>query len=200
MHKKLILAALVSALCLGTAFADDHKEVFTAFAVNMSNVGPGAATTFTIQIDRWSSAEDRERLLKTLMDEGHDKFMDALRDEDEVGFVRGHGRVAARNPFPSTRLHFAFESVQDGERHITLVTDRPISGREAMANNRSLDYDTSAVVMKFPKGADKDGKSKGSGTMYVALKLGVDKKTGHLKVEEWANEGLRLTDITSEKK
>ena len=105
----------------------------------------------------------------------------------------GHGAAARANPFPSTRLHYAFQTVEDGQRKITLVTDRPISNREAMANSRSLDYDTSVITMEFPT-ADGE-KAEGKGQLHRALKVAPNKKTGHLDVEEIGNEAVRLTDI-----
>lgn len=196
--KHKILAMMVVGLVLAVSavtLAADEREEYTAFAVNMSGSGPSGATTFQITIDRWSTEEERTMLLNTLQTKGHDDFMDALRDSKETGFVRGHGRIAGANPFPSTRLHYAFQSVQDGKRHITLVTNRPISNREAMNNSRSLDYDTSVITMEFPA----DGGKKGKGSMYVALKVEIDKKSGHLKVEEAGNEPVRLTDIERKK-
>ena len=105
----------------------------------------------------------------------------------------GHGPLARANPFPSTRLHYAYQSVEDGQRKITLVTDRPISNREAMANSKSLDYDTSVVTMEFPV-ADGE-KATGKGSLHRALKVAPNKKTGHLDVEEIGNEPIRLTEI-----
>ena len=60
------------------------------------------------------------------------------------------------------------------------MTDRPISGREAASGNRSLDYDTSVLIMEFPAG-DKD--ADGAGTLHLALELEYDDKDGKLHVE-----------------
>ena len=177
--------------------AEDEQEVYTAFAVNMSGAGRSGATTFQITITRWSTVEERTMLINTLMKKGHDEFMKALREQKETGFVMGHGPVARANPFPSTRLHFAYQSVEDGQRKITLVTDRPIGMREAASASRSLDYDTTVITMEFPAGDDENADGKGS--LYRALKVAPDKKTGHLNVEEIGNEAVRLTEITRNK-
>ena len=76
--------------------------------------------------------------------------MKALRKQKKSGFMRDHGRVAEVNPMPSTRLHYAWQTVRDGKRHITLITDRHITLAEQRANQRSLVHNTTAVKMEFP--------------------------------------------------
>ncbi len=192
----MLVVSLVLMVSAMTALADE-KEVYTAFAVNMSGAGRSGATTFTMTITRWSTDEERTMLINTLMKKGHDAFMKALRKNEETGFVMGHGAAARANPFPSTRLHYAYQSVEDGQRKITLVADSPIGMREAASASRSLDYDTTVITMEFPV-ADGE-KAKGKGSLHRALKLAPDKKTGHLKVEEIGNEAVRLTQITRDK-
>ena len=164
----------------------------------VSGAGRSGTTTFTITIDRWSSVEERNLLLTTLKEKGHDEFIKALRAQAEVGFVLVRGRSAARSP--SIRLHYAFQSVGDGQRQITLVTNRPISNAEAMSAGKSLDYDTSIVRMQFPAEEGGDREVQGKGSLYRAVKVGFSEKTGHLDAEVVGNEAVRLTDIRSEKK
>ncbi len=196
---KIVFLAAVIALSatIGLA-AQDEKEVFTVHAVNMSGAGRSGTTTFTITINRWSSAEERNLLLTTLKEKGHDEFIKALRAQKEVGFVRGHLPSVARSP--SIRLQYAFQSVEDGQREITLVTNRPISNAEAMSAGKSLDYDTSIVRMQFPAEEGGDKKVQGKGSLYRAVKVGFSEKTGHLDAEVVGNEAVRLTDIRSQKK
>ncbi len=86
--------------------------------------------------------------------------------------------------------------IDDGKRHVMLVTDRPIGMREASSLSRSLDYDTTVISMEFPvdnKDAD------GTGLLYMALKIRYDDKEKKLKVEEWGQQPTRLTKITRDK-
>lgn len=193
----VVMALAVSAMTV--LAGDDKKEVFTAFAVNMGATGPAGATTFEITITRWSTEDERAQLLQTLQEKGHKDFMKALRKLKETGFVEGSGVAARLNPFPSTRLHYAYQVVENGVRHILLVTDRPIGMREAASGNRSLDYDATAIQFEFPAEETQGKKTKGKGLMYMALKIGVDKDTKKMKVEEWGNEPIRLTDIQRRK-
>lgn len=189
------MTLVVVALALsGIAQAqDDTKEVYSAFAVNM---GQGKSGTFQINITRWSTNEERLMLLNTLKEKGHDEFMKALRKQKETGFVQGRGMAARANPFPSTRLHSAWQSEKDGKRQVVLVTDRPISMREAASGSRSLDYDTSVIIMEFPTD-DKD--ADGTGLLHMALKIRYDDKEKKLEVEELGQQPTRLTKITRQK-
>ena len=191
----VVIALAMSVMTVVAADDKDKKEVYNAFAVNMGATGPAGATTIQITITRWSTEEERAALLQTLQEKGHKEFMKALRKQKETGFVEGRGMGARLNPFPSTRIHYAYQVVEKGVRHIMLVTDRPIGMREAASGSRSLDYDATAIQFEFPAEETEGKKTKGKGALYMALKLSVDKKTKKMKVEEWGNEPVRLPDI-----
>ena len=110
--------------------------------------------------------------------------------------MMGHGAAARANPFPSTRLHYAWQYEKDGKREVVLVTDRPISMGEAASASRSLDYDTTVITMEFPTD-DKD--AEGTGLLHMALKIRYDDKEKKLKVEELGQQPTRLTKITRKK-
>ena len=56
----------------------------------------------------------------------------------------------------------------DGKRIVVLVTDRNMSMAEVMRNNRSKEYDISAIVMDLQQG--EDGREKGHlGTQPMRL-------------------------------
>ncbi len=185
------IVAVVAALGLtAMAHAQDNKEVYSAFVVNMGGAA-GMSGTLSINITRWTTNEERTMLLNTLKEKDHDEFMKALRNQEETGFVRALGRLASRNPFPSTRLYYAWQYEKDGKRVVVLMTDRPISGREAASSIRSMEYDTSVLIMEFPAG-DKD--ADGTGTLHLALKL--EFKEGRLHAESLGQDDTRLTRIT----
>src|SRR6476659_33200 len=89
--RKSILGDLTAlALLAGatTVIAQDSKpiEKFTAFAANLEK---GKAGIVEIAITRWSTDEERERLLTTLQEFGRDKLVDELQKiKPPVGYVR----------------------------------------------------------------------------------------------------------------
>lgn len=72
-----------------------------------------------------------------------------------------------------------------------------MSMAEVMRNNRSTEYEVSAIVMELEKG--EDGKEKGQGTLFLATKLGFDKDKKKLEIESLGYEPIRLTNIKREK-
>lgn len=188
-----MLPVFVAAIAITTiVHGQDMKETYEAFAVQMGGGAQGASGTIEINITRWSSNDERIMLLSTLKEKGHDEFMDALRDQEETGFVQGHGRLARASAFPSTRLRGAWQYIHDSKRTVVLVTDRPIGMREAASASRSRDYDTSVLIMEFPS-VDKD--AEGSGTLHLALKVRYDEENDRLDLEELGQQSTRLTKI-----
>ena len=134
-----ILVLTASGMVAWASQDDEERETFVAFAVNMSNVGPGGSSTIQITIDRWSTDEERQQLIDALVEEGSEELLKVLQKQEETGFIRGQGAAARLNPFPSTRLRYARDMEVDGKRIIRLATDRPIGFREAVQNPRTMD-------------------------------------------------------------
>ena len=159
----------------------------------MSNIATGTSTVVSMHVTRWSSEAERTALLTVLMEHGQDEFVKALRKEKEAGWFRSTARASMRTAFPSVRVHYAHQYEEGGKRHITLVTNRPIGAREAMANSRTMDYDVTAIQFEVP--ADKDSKEKGKGTFVIGMELGYDKEKKRLKIEGYSTEPVRLTEV-----
>lgn len=161
---------------------------FTALAVNMSNIPTGTsgrAQTVEIEITRWSTDAERDRMITLLKDKGQDALLKALQDAPKVGYIRTPDSLAYD-------LHFAREREWgDGGRRIFLATDRPIGFWEASNRPRSLDYPLTLIEMRL----NHDGK--GEGKLTVAAKAGIEADT--LVLENYADQPVRLTEVTREK-
>ena len=60
-----------------------------AIAVNMSGVGRTQAQTLTIVIERWSSDQERQKLLDVLIEKDADRLLDALQKvKPRAGYIR----------------------------------------------------------------------------------------------------------------
>ena len=92
----------------------------------MSNISTGSrAQTIQIEITRWSTDGERDRLLGILKAKGEDALLTALQQAPKVGSIRTPDSLAYN-------LHFAREQEWgDGGRRIFMATDRPISFWEA---------------------------------------------------------------------
>lgn len=183
-------AALGSLICLAMAAApprlsaQNAKETFTGFAVNL-NAG-GRTATVEITIDRWSTDAERDRLLSILQEEkdvtrANEQLLRALEDLPEVGTIR----------MPTSLgwdLHFARQTpLGDGRRRIVLGTNRPIGFREAVNRPRTIDYPFTIVQIEV----DADGR--GQGKILPGTRLYID--DGELVLENYDALPVQFNEI-----
>lgn len=179
----IVLAVLFLMGAAGAAAREEKPiEKFTAFAASL---GTGKAGTVEIAISRWSTDEERERLLTTLQEFGRDKLIDELQKiRPPVGYIRTPTSLAydlyyARNhPAP------------DGGRRIVLATNRRVSFREAAYNTRSMQYQFTLVELHI----DKNGK--GDGKIVPAAKVTWDKDAKRIEIENYNALPVDLLQVT----
>ena len=77
----MLAAAAAATLMTSPAGAQTtgEKLLITAFAVNMSNIGPGSSAVVEIDIDRWSTAAERAHLITTMVEKKENELLKALR-------------------------------------------------------------------------------------------------------------------------
>ena len=196
MSTRFLRQSVVAAICgvvvaAGMASRVDAQtkggpERYNATAINMGS-GPAVAGRVLIQVDRWTSPADREKLLKLFVEKGADKLLDALQDSPKVGYIR----------LPQTLawdLRYAFESpLPEGGRRVVLVTDRPIGFKEAASSSRRLDYPFTMIEIRFTP----DGAGVGKMSVYTKISLSKDKQT--IELENYGIEPVRLTEVRIEK-
>jgi hypothetical protein len=161
----------------------------TAFAVNLSGVGRTRPTTLDIVIERWSTDEEKDKLLTTLVEKGEDKLMDMVQDiKPRAGFIRTTQslgwdiQIARYGELPS------------GGYRIIFVTDRPMSFYELRNNTRSRDYDFMVCEIRLNK------EGKGEGKLAAGTKITYDKDKKQVTLENYGIEPVRLTSVTADMK
>jgi hypothetical protein len=165
-----------------------EREVFTAFAVNMSNVASGARSgTVEIAIERWSSEAERDRLLSALIEKGPDGLLSALQKTPRAGYIRAPGSLGYD-------LHYARQVPrEDGGRRILIATDRRISFLEARNQPRSYDYKFTLLELRL------DQNDEGEGKMAWATKITYNKDKKAIELENYASEPVRLSEVKKSK-
>ena len=174
------------------AQTNDEKLEISAFAVNMSNIATGSNAQVQLTINAWSTAEERERLITTVLEKGSD----ALLRELQKAPVKGRFRIpTARQPDPhhlalGIDVHYAWQSpLDDGGRRIVLATDRYIGFNEARSQPRSIDYPITLIEIRVDKAGN------GQGKMAVATKISFDKKKNQIELENYSSEPVRLNNV-----
>jgi len=160
----------------------------TAFAVNMSGVGRANPQTLQIAIERWTTDEERKKLVDTLVEKGGEKLLDAVQDiKPRAGFIRTNTSLgwdiqyARRQELPS------------GGSRIVFATDRPMSFYEVRNNNRSSEYEF--MLCEIHLGPD----GKGEGKLAAGAKISYDKDKKQVEIENYGQEPVRLTQVTVDK-
>ena len=183
---KLVLVTVAVAMVFAApVLAQNVKERFTGFAINMD----GAVNTGTVDfmIERWSTDAERDTLLKLIPKE-HDspqKLVDALQDMKSVGTIRTPQTLA-------WDLRYARQfKMDEGGRRIVLITDRPIGFREARNSNRSMDYAFTILEIRL------NAKDEGEGKIFGGSKIYVEK--GEVVVENWGTQPTRFNQIHKQK-
>src|SRR3954465_8103342 len=169
----------------------------TAFAVSMGTAATGANAGMDSRIPRWSTVEERQKLIDTAVEKGQDALLRALQK------MPNHGRISIpgwQGPDPHNArlgwvLHYAFATPgEDGGYRIGIATDRYIGMWEARNQPRTIDYPFSLIEIRIGK----DGK--GVGKMAVATKIDYDKKKKQIVLENYSSEPVRLNEVKIEKK
>ncbi len=185
MQRFTLLVAAIAAVVLGTprVSAQNVKESFTGFAINMNSGPRTAVVDFTVE--RWSTDTERDTLLEIINAERDptDKLLRTLQDMPKVGYIRTPNTLA-------WDLRFARETpLEDGGRRIVLATDRPIGFAEARNQPRSIDYPFTIVEIRLDKN------NKGEGKILAGTKIYVDKKTKQIVLENYAQQPVRFNEI-----
>lgn len=180
-----VLTAVLAVPAAAQEAADpDLPLAMTAFGINMTGVGVRRTETIDIKIERWSTEAERDKLLAILVEKGREALVDAVRDvKPRAGFIRTTRSLgwdigfAAKHDLPS------------GGKKIVIVTDRPMSFREAANQPRSADYEFLLAEIRLT------AEGKGEGKMAGAAKITYDKDARRIEIENYGIEPVRLNEV-----
>ena len=189
----IVTAVLLLAPATAPLRAQNEQLEIDAFAINMSNIATGANARVDIRIDSWSTPEEREQLIVTMLEKGSDALLKALQKSS----VKGRFRIpTARPPDPhhlslGLDIRYAWQvPLPDGGKRIVLAMDRYIGFGEARNQPRSIDYPFTLLQIHV------DAAGKGEGKMAVATKISFDKEKKQIELENYASEPVRLNNLT----
>jgi hypothetical protein len=173
-----LVLALSAAVAAGARAEDEQKEkkreTFTATVLQQANMRlPGGGTfQLTMNVDSWTSVEERRRLIAVFKEGGSEALMKELR-KMKAGYIV----PPAFARWPSWEVDVASSIPQpDGGRIVRLFTERPIVFGEAYYNTRSKDYEFGIIELKL------NAEGEGEGVTVPAAKLSLSDQ-GELVVE-----------------
>lgn len=196
-RRGISVAVASVALLGGASFLDaQHKvqgtppEIFNAHAVNRGTAKEpgekGKLEVVTVIIERWSTEEERQTLVKAFDQKGAEGLLAALQKMERLGTLRASStlgwdlRYAAQTP------------TEGGGRRILVATDRRVSQWQVGGDQRA-GYPFTLVELRV----DKDGK--GEGRASIATKIARSKDGQRLELETYSAEPVQLQDVRQQK-
>jgi len=135
----------------------------------------GKMANVVIQIEGFSTTEDRNSLINAFKKSGQDGMVQILED------MKPKGRIRFASGGVGNDIKYIIELPSEKGRRFRLVTDRTLAFAELQQGTRSRDYTVGAIDLELTP----DGK--GTGTVLPACKLTVNKKKQQVEVETYQN-------------
>ena len=184
LHASAAAVALTLIVAFPAAQTTNVPAKFSATAVNLDwMTAPTGVSKVDITINRWSTAAERDRLLKAVVEKGPEKLLDVLQDIRPVGSIRTPNSLAY-----DLRFAHRIPSDEGGER-ILLATDRYMSFWEAANRPRSSEYPFMLIELRV----NRDGV--GEGKLSIAAKITADRKNNAIVLEDYGTQPVMLTQV-----
>jgi hypothetical protein len=170
------IACFVALLSFQSAAQEEQRvnEVYQAQAMGQ-NTQFGQTFNVTINIERYSTPEERQVLVEAFQQAGSEGLFNALEK------MRSKGRLAITGTV-GYDISFVRKIPTDTGYKIRILTNRPIRFGEAWVNGRSMDYNLSAVELDMS-----NEKNKSTGVLLPACQFKINKKTNELEIENYQN-------------
>jgi hypothetical protein len=149
----------VAMIAAGAAALGQTREVFNATALSTGGPQPPVAGRLTFSIDRWSTADEQQKLAVALKKGGPKDVAQALSN------MKAAGRISSPGSIGYPVMYAVQDTLPEGGRQIVLMTDRPLSFAEAWFQPATVDYPVTYVELKVDKAGN------GTGKMAMAAKL-----------------------------
>jgi len=150
------------------------REVYQATAMGQLTQ-MGKTFNVTINIDQYSSSDDRQVLVDAFGTSGSQGLYNAVEK------MHAKGRVAITGTLGYDVDYIRRIPNADGYT-IRLLTNRPIRIGEAWANGRSMSYNLTFIELKI-----NNDSSKSTGVLMPAVRFVIDKKTGEVVADNYQN-------------
>ena len=182
----VFVATLAGTSLLVPVSAQQPLATYSAQAVNLDG-GPGAVTGLVqIQITRWSTDAERDRVNAALVEKGEASLLDVISKLPTVGTLRAPDSVG--HPLRYARRT---TSGPNGE-NILIITNRPMSFGEIRNAPPSRDYPFTVIRLRV------NSTGQGDGELIIASRIMADKVTKDIAFENFSAGIVKLQNVRRE--
>jgi hypothetical protein len=174
LRNTLIVSFFLVLAGIGTSVQAQERMTIQATAMGTSTQ-MGKIYNVNIQIEQFSTTEDRNSLINAFKKSGQEGMVKVLED------MKPKGRIRFASGGVGNDIKYIIELPSEKGRRLRLVTDRTLAFAELYQGTRSRDYTVGAIELELTP----DGK--GSGTVLPACKLTVNKKNQQVEIETYQN-------------
>jgi len=179
MHRKNLtflksVMNVVAVVLLAGTFGYAQRQIFQAQAMGQATQ-MGRSFSITMNIDEYSTPEDRNVLLEAFQEDGNRGLVNALDKMKSKGHLRITGTVGYN-------IAFVREIPSADGRKIRLITERPVRFGEAWHHGRSMDYQLTVLELDL-----NEDENKNSGVLMPLVEFKVDQKTRNLELKLFQN-------------
>jgi hypothetical protein len=195
-HRRSLVASVVTAGAValaGLAVVPRSAEAQAAKIVEkltatMTNVDPGNAEAITIDVLRWSSDEEAQKMLAAFKEKGEDHWAETLQAQPSLGFVWTSGESLGYS------IRYARRFTQpDGSERLILASERPLGSWDRPAwkatGATATMYPFSLMELRVSRTGTGDGK------VSLAGKVSVDETTQSVALENYAAAPVLLKGV-----
>jgi hypothetical protein len=184
-----VLANVVIASALAAAQTTKRSETFKGTTVNMS---PGAGKTLTVDVIRWSTDAEMEKLAAAFTEKGEQRWSEALQAAPTVGYIWIGGESIGYSVRYAQRI-----TLPDGGDRVIVATDRPLGSWDRVPwkaiGPSALEYPFAVVDLRLPRNGQGEGKAS------LAAKVAVDHEGKTIALENDAMAPVLIKDVKRER-
>jgi hypothetical protein len=163
-------------------------KILEKLTATMTNVDPGNNEAITIDVLRWSTDEEAQKILAAYKEKGGDHWAETLQAQPSLGFVWTSGESLGYS------IRYARQLMQpDGSERLILALERPLGSWDRPAwkatGAAATTYSFSLIELRVTRTGTGEGK------VSLAGKVGVDETTQSVALENYASAPVLLKGV-----
>jgi len=186
--RAVIAAAFAVVMVAPDALGAGPAKIVAKFTATMVGVNPGDEKTITIDLLRWSTDEEAQKILTAFKEKGDKQWVDALQSAPSLGYVWTAGERLGYSIRYARRLY-----TSTGGERVIIAIDHPLGSWDRPVwkaiGPAAVEYSFSVIELRV------DRRGVGEGKASLAAKVTADAATQSLVLENYASAPVLLKGL-----